>query len=240
MTGSTQRSALVLDEIADDREFLRLHLELMGLLVDGTGIAAEAKGLFLNRSYSVAFIFPGQQPQEGLALCREFKAKSTVPIIMCTSRTGKVTEGGALAAGADDYVVKPIDPRILTLRISQQIERRESPLKEAHTVLTWGVLTLDLTSHRFFVSKDIVELTNAEFRFLQLLMAHPDQVFTRVQIIDAIGSFRGVGSDHIVDNHASRIRKKVLLHGGPDVITVVRSVGFRMGELNAEAKLGGA
>ncbi len=63
---------------------------------------------------------------------------------------------------------------------------------------------------------------------MQLLMENPRQIFSRDQIIDAIGSFRGLGSDHIVDNHASRIRKKVKENGGPDVISVVRSVGFRL------------
>jgi DNA-binding response OmpR family regulator len=59
-------------------------------------------------------------------------------------------------------------------------------------------------------------------------MENPRQIFSRDQIIDAIGSFRGLGSDHLVDNHASRIRKKIKENGGPDVISVVRSVGFRL------------
>jgi DNA-binding response OmpR family regulator len=80
----------------------------------------------------------------------------------------------------------------------------------------------------FRVNTVPVALTHAEFEFMTLLMENPLRIFSRDQIIDAIGSYRGLGSDHIVDNHASRIRKKIKDNGGPDVISVVRSVGFRL------------
>lgn len=74
----------------------------------------------------------------------------------------------------------------------------------------------------------VVQLTNTEHQILQLLMANPRRVFSREQIIDAVAAFRGVGSATSVDNHASRLRKKIRSNGGPDVIKVVRSVGFKL------------
>jgi DNA-binding response OmpR family regulator len=65
---------------------------------------------------------------------------------------------------------------------------------------------------------------------MHLLMQHPDQVFSRDQILNSIGMLTGVGSDHIVNVHASRIRAKIRAAGGPEVIKVVRSVGFRLGD----------
>jgi two-component system catabolic regulation response regulator CreB len=78
------------------------------------------------------------------------------------------------------------------------------------------------------IGNNAVNLTNMEFQFLQLLMENPQRVFSRNQILDAIGVMKGIGTDHVVDSHASRIRAKIREHGGPEVIAVIRSVGFRL------------
>jgi DNA-binding response OmpR family regulator len=89
-------------------------------------------------------------------------------------------------------------------------------------------LELDLSQHSFTISGKLVMLTNSEYQFLQLLMANPQRIFSREQILQAIGAFRGLKSDHLVDAHASRLRKKIREAGGPELISVVRSVGFRL------------
>jgi len=89
---------------------------------------------------------------------------------------------------------------------------------------------MDLTQHSFKVGDKIIGLTNMEYQFLQLLMENPQRVFSRNQILEAIGVMKGIGTDHIVDSHASRIRSKIRAHGGPEVIAVIRSVGFRLAD----------
>jgi two-component system catabolic regulation response regulator CreB len=76
-----------------------------------------------------------------------------------------------------------------------------------------------------------------EYQFLQLLMENPQRVFSRNQILDAIGVMKGIGTDHIVDSHASRIRAKIRDNGGPKVISVIRSVGFRLSDSKPEEQL---
>ena len=221
-------NALVVEDHPSDRLEIRLHLELMGFIVYDTPSVAEAQELFEVRDYSIVLIHVGHSPIESLQLCRALRAISTVPIIMLTKRDETVDEAMVLSAGADDYVTKPITARILTSRITQQMKRGESQRQPRANILSWGPLEMDLSQHSFSVSGVHVLLTNAEYQFLQLLMASPERIFSREQIINAIGSFRGVGSDHLVDNHASRIRKKIREMGGPEVISVVRSVGFRL------------
>jgi two-component system catabolic regulation response regulator CreB len=87
---------------------------------------------------------------------------------------------------------------------------------------------MDLSNHEFSVADKELHLTNTEFQFLQLLMENPQRIFTRNQILEAIGVMKGVGSNQLVDTHASRLRKKIREHGGPEVINVIRSVGFRL------------
>jgi two-component system response regulator RegX3 len=221
-------NALLIEDDTDDRLAIRLTLELMGFVVYDTPTQQEAKELFSQRDYSIVLIHLGHSQLESMQICRSIRAESTVPIIMLTQRDEVVDEEMVLAAGADDYVTKPIVERILTSRITQQVKRGQSQRAPRANILTWGPLEMDLSQHSFTISGKDVVLTNSEFQFLQLLLANPKRIFSREQILQAIGSFDGEKSDHLVDSHASRIRGKIRSAGGPEVISVVRSVGFRL------------
>jgi two-component system response regulator RegX3 len=221
-------NALLVEDDAEDRLTLRLQLELLGFVVYDTPSSTEADELFRQRDYSIVLIHLGHAQLDSLKVCRAIRAASTVPIIMLTSRDEVIDEEMVLSAGADDYITKPVVDRILSSRVIQQVKRGQSQRAPRANVLTWGPLSMDLSQHKFMISDKEVMLTNTEFQFLQLLMANPNRIFSREQILQAVGSFRGVNSDHIVDTHASRIRKKIRENGGPEVITIVRSVGFRL------------
>jgi len=221
-------NVLLVEDDAEDRLEIRLQMEVMGFVVYDTPSLTEARELFDQRDYSLVILHVGHAQLESLQVCRAIRADSTVPIIMLTDRDEVVDEEMVLAAGSDDYVTKPIIPRILTSRVTQQIKRGETQRAPRANILSWGELEMDLSQHRFRVAGKEVMLTNTEYQFMQLLMANPKRVFTRAQIVDAISAFRGSASDHVVDNHASRLRKKIKEVGGPNVIEVVRSVGFRL------------
>jgi len=228
MTFEDVPNALLVEDDAEDRLQIRLQLELMGFVVYDTPSYQEAQELFEQRDYSIVLIHLGHAQLESMQLCRTIRAESTVPIIMLTQREEVVDEEMVLSAGADDYVTKPIMNRILTSRVTQQIKRGQSQRAPRANILTWGPLEMDLSQHSFTISGKEVMLTNTEYQFLQLLMANPQRIFSREQVLQAIGAFRGEKSDHLVDSHASRLRKKIRDNGGPEVIAVVRSVGFRL------------
>ena len=211
-----------------DRLETRLHLELMGFIVYDTPTSIEAKEIFVQRDFSLVLIHFSINPLQSLELCRWIRAESNVPIIMMTKRGELVDEQMVMAAGADDYVSKPIDSTILSSRIVQQIRRGRGQRSPRANILVWGTMKMDLSNHEFSVGIKELHLTNTEFQFLQLLMENPQRIFTRNQILEAIGVMKGVGSNQLVDTHASRLRKKIREHGGPEVINVIRSVGFRL------------
>jgi DNA-binding response OmpR family regulator len=161
---------------------------------------------------------------------RFVRATSTVPIIAITSRNDVVTEEMAMNAGADDYVTKPIEIRILNARVLQQLKRGQSQRSPRANILNWRTLEMDLSQHSFTVEGVHVQLTNTEFQFLQLLMENPQRVFSRDQVVQALGILRGADLAHTVDSHASRLRTKIRKAGGPEVIAVVRRVGFRLAD----------
>ena len=227
-TGVTPSAVLSAEDNPKDRSEIRLHLELMGFIVFEATDGEEAKAIFQQRNFSLVLIHFSMNPLKSLELCRWVRATSNVPIIMLTQRGELVDEQMAMAAGADDYISKPVDSNILNSRIAQQMLRGGGQQAPKINILSWGPLKMDLSTHEFTVDGREIHLTNTEFQFLELLLEDPKRIFTRNQILEAIGVMKGVGSNQLVDTHASRLRKKIRDHGGPEVINVIRSVGFRL------------
>jgi DNA-binding response OmpR family regulator len=148
---------------------------------------------------------------------------------MLTSRDEIIDEVMALNAGADDYAVMPISPHILTARVAHQLKRSQRPVTAPReNQLRQGPLMMDLDQYRFFVHDIEVVLTKSEFQIMRLLLENPSLVLSRQQFLTALDILPGVGSDHIVDTHASRLRAKIRRHGVENALTSVRGVGFRL------------
>jgi len=224
----TPNNVLFIEDDAKIREQVRLHLEVMGFVVHDTPSSKEGGEIFNQHSFNLVIVHLGHAQLASLELVRLIRAASTVPILMLTRRDEVVDESMIMAAGADDYISVPIDFKVFNSRVNQQIRRGESQRVPRANLLTWDNLEMDLSQHSFKIDEKIVQLTNMEFQFLQLLMENPARIFSRNQILEAIGVMKGIGTDHIVDTHASRIRNKIRENGGPEVIAVIRSVGFRL------------
>ena len=227
---SPPNNVLLLEDESEDRESTRLHLELMGFIVYDTPSPTEAREIFSQHDFSLVILHLAHAQLVSLEICRSIRASSTVPILMFTKRDEVIDEKMVMSAGADDYVTKPIESKILTSRITQQLKRGQTQRAPRANILTWGILQMDLSQHIFIINEKPIALTNTEFQFLQLLMENPQRIFSRNQILEAIGVLKGIGTDHIVDSHASRLRSKIRENGGPEVIAVVRSVGFRLAD----------
>jgi two-component system response regulator VicR len=221
-------NVLFVEDDAETREQVRLHLEVMGFVVYDTPSSKEGSEIFSLHSFNLVIVHLGHAQLASLEFVRLIRAASTVPILMLTKRNEIVDEPMIMAAGADDYISIPIDFKVLNSRVNQQIRRGESQKVPRANLLTWNNLEMDLSQHSLKIDDKLVNLTNMEFQFLQLLMENPARIFSRNQILEAIGVMKGIGTDHIVDTHASRIRNKIRENGGPEVISVIRSVGFRL------------
>lgn len=230
MVAEPKPNALLVEDDAIDRLDIKLHLEVLGFSVFDVSSAQEAHEIFPIRDYSLVLIHLGHAPLEALEICRQIRALSTVPILFITHRNEVVDEELALGAGADDYVTKPIEQRILISRVTQQMKRGESQRAPRKTLLTWDNLTLDLAEHLFKIGQKEILLTNSEYRFLQLLMENPQRVFSKEQVLVAVSALRDSSSGN-VENYAQQLRSKIKRNGGPDVIDVVRSVGFRLASI---------
>ena len=220
-------NALLIEDNNQDRLDIKLQLEVMGFIVFDVASTHEAREVFGIRDYSLVLLHLGHAPLESLEICRQIRAQSTVPILMITQRGEVVDEELALGAGADDYIIKPIETRILTSRVTQQLKRGESQRAPRQTILSWENLTLDLAEHLFKIGEKEILLTNSEYRFLQLLMENPQRVFSKEQVLTAVSALKDAANGS-VETYAHQLRSKIKRNGGPDVIDVVRSVGFRL------------
>ena len=232
---SPKPNSLLLEDNSIDRTEIKVQLEVMGFTVFDVSTAQEAREIFSIRDYSLVLIHLGHAPLESLEICRQIRAISTVPILMITKRDEVVDEQLALGAGADDYLTKPIEQRILASRVTQQFRRGESQRAPRKTLLTWENLTLDVAEHLFKIGDKEILLTNSEYHFLHLLMEDPHRTFSKEQVLTVVATLRDASSS--VETYAHQLRSKIKRNGGPDVINVVRSTGFRLARTNEESKL---
>ena len=165
---------------------------------------------------------------DGLEVLRRLRAQgSDVPVLVLTARGEEADRLLGLGFGADDYVVKPLSPREICLRVAALLRRRVAPpVAKAETaeVLRWGEVELVPAEHRVTVRGEEVSLTPREFDLLALLLREPERLHTRSALLDALWP-EGYVTDHALDVHLASIRKKL---GSALGIANVRGVGYRL------------
>ncbi len=164
---------------------------------------------------------------DGFEVCRRLRRDSDVPVIMLTARGDDLDIVGGLESGADDYVVKPVEPRVLDARIRAVLRRiaRADSAGETH-----GELVID--RHALIVRRagSDVSLTPTELRLLLVLSGSPRQVFSREQLLDLVWEHNYLGDSRLVDACVQRLRAKVEADSSePRYIQTVRGFGYRFG-----------
>jgi DNA-binding response OmpR family regulator len=219
---------LVVDDNEDIRFFVKSALMPEGFEVIEAANGTQALEIFRKQEPSVIILDLSIGQPDGFEVCREIRKVSTVPIIMLTSHVEEMDEAMCLAAGADDYITKPVSARILALRTTTQIRHRASQTKVQGAIITAGPLSLNTDTRDLMIDGKRIDLTRTEYDFLHLLISNPKRVFTREQISEAIGTSLEYSSDHLLDTHASRIRMKIREVTDVKVLHAVRGVGYRL------------
>ena len=161
---------------------------------------------------------------DGIAVCREVRRFSSVPIIMATARVEEVDRLLGLELGADDYITKPFSPREVVARVVAVL-RRTARMGEPGAPLR---VDIDEAGQRIAVGGHRLDLTPTEFRLLGLLASRPGRIYSRAQILDLAYGDNGDVSDRIVDSHVKNIRKKLAtVLPGVELLHSVYGVGYR-------------
>ena len=165
---------------------------------------------------------------DGLTVCREVRAKGFHnPILMLTARTDDMDQILGLEMGADDYVPKPVKPRLLLARIRALLRRVEADQEPASSRLEFGNLVIDNAAREVLLGGEAVELTSAEYDLLWLLASNAGNVLSRETIFEKLRGIQYDGQDRSIDVRISRIRPKVGDDpDNPKRIKTVRSKGY--------------
>jgi two-component system response regulator RegX3 len=165
----------------------------------------------------------------GTEVCRQLRARSSVPIIMLTAKDSEVDKVVGLELGADDYVTKPYSARELVARIRAVLRRQGEPEQPADAVLSAGPVRMDVERHVVAVDGRPVALPLKEFDLLELLLRNAGRVLTRVQLIDRVWGSDYVGDTKTLDVHVKRLRAKIEPDpANPAYLLTVRGLGYKL------------
>ncbi len=227
-----QDHILIVDDDAEIRGLLSEYLQKQGYrataVADGKGLRA-AVGTSHPDVIILDLMLPGE---DGLALCRDLRARSDVPIIMLTARGDETDRIVGLELGADDYVAKPFSPRELLARIKSVLRRARSlpeNLKPQEVACyRFAGWTLDVATRNLAApDRVVIPLSGTEFRLLRIFLDHPNRVLTRDQLIDLMLSRDAAPFDRAIDVQVSRLRHRLREDAKePAIIKTVRSQGY--------------
>lgn len=164
---------------------------------------------------------------DGIEVCTRIRSESGVPIIMLTAKTDTSDVVKGLESGADDYMVKPFNPKELVARIRTRL-RPATP--DSQDSLQIGDLVLDVAGHEVKRGEQRINLTPLEFDLLLTLASKPQQVFTREMLLEQVWGYHYKADTRLVNVHVQRLRAKV--EDDPDnprIVMTVRGVGYRAG-----------
>ena len=170
-------------------------------------------------------MLPGE---DGLSICRRVRPQFPGPILMLTARGEEIDHIVGLEVGADDYVGKPVSPRLLLARVSALL-RRAGGAPGGGARLEFGDLSIDRSSREVRVGEDLVELTSAEFDLLWMLAEHAGHPVSREELLRELRGIEWDGLDRSIDVRCSGLRRKLAeWPGHEDRIKTVRGVGYQL------------
>jgi two-component system, OmpR family, response regulator RegX3 len=222
---------LVVDDEQSYRDALAVALQREGFLVETAADGTEAIARFEAARPALVLLDVMLPKISGIDVCRELRARSRVPIIMVTARTGEIDAVVGLEVGADDYVTKPFRLRELIARVRAALRRgpvADVEDEEHSDVIEVGDVRLDAGRHEVYVSGAPVALPLKEFELLEILMTNAGRVLTRDVLIDRIWGPNYFGDTKTLDVHVKRLRSKIEADpANPNRIVTVRGVGYR-------------
>ncbi|ADJ63033.1 response regulator [Herbaspirillum seropedicae] len=228
----TNTHILVVDDDRDIRTLLAEYLDSNGLRTLTATNGSEMRRVLEESRVDLIVLDLTLPGEDGLTLCRNLRATSSVPVIMLTARGEPLDRILGLEMGADDYLAKPFEPRELFARIRSVLRRTQAlPPNMAQpdvAAMRFAGWTLDLTA-RHLVNRDgvVVALSGAEFRLLKVFLDHPNRVLNRDQLLELTQGRESDPFDRSVDIQISRLRQKLGDDARtPTIIKTVRNEGY--------------
>ncbi len=222
---------LIVDDEKNICELIRLYVEKEGFKTFVAYDGVEAVEKFHEDSPDIVLLDVMLPQKDGWQVCREIRGESDVPIIMLTAKGEVFDKVLGLELGADDYIVKPFEPKELVARIKAVLRRSgKSYEKENGQEITFLGLTINRDTYEVELNGKIIEMPPKEFELLYFLAEHKNKVFTRDQLLNEIWGYEFFGDSRTIDVHIKRIREKIETEetqGFPWQLKTIWGVGYK-------------
>lgn len=218
------QTVVIVEDEPQIAELLRDYLHGSGFKTQIVGDGLQAVDVIRAAQPALVLLDLMLPGKDGLAICRELRGHSKVPIIMVTARVEEIDRLLGLEIGADDYICKPFSPREVVARVKAVLRRAA-----AGQTPDPGLLLLDEQRYEARVRDRPVSLTAVEFQLLKLLASEPGRIFSRNHLMERIYPDHRVVSDRTIDSHIKKLRRKLEV-AAPEVelIHSVYGVGYKV------------
>ncbi|MFA5583219.1 MAG: response regulator [Bacteriovoracaceae bacterium] len=218
---------LVIEDEKDIRDLISFQLKSKGHEIIGVDKAEDAVSFIENNHpidlFIVDWMLPGQiSGLDFIKSVKNYERYKETPIIMITALTQPENIVAGLDAGANDYITKPFDLKVLEARVRVQLR---DPLPSNKESFEFGELKIEIAKCKVYVSDQEINLTSTEFKILHLLTSKPGHVFTREQLINSILGEQVFVTGRTIDTHIAGLRKKMATTS--DYIETIRGIGYR-------------
>ncbi|MDA7088998.1 two-component system response regulator CreB [Pseudomonas sp. SA3-5] len=198
---------LIVEDEAAIADTLVYALQAEGFTTCWLGLGGVALERLAGEPFDLVILDVGLPDIGGFEVCKRLRRFSEVPVIFLTARSEEIDRVVGLEIGADDYVVKPFSPREVAARV-KAILKRTAPRESAASAPS-GPFQVDSERVQIHYHGQLLSLTRHEFRLLQNLLAQPERVFSREQLLDGLGVAADVGYERSIDSHVKSLRAKL-------------------------------
>ncbi len=226
----TKNKVLIVDDEANICELIRLYVEKEGYNAIIATDGAKAVEKFMQEKPDMVLLDIMLPVKDGWQVCREIRAVSDTPIIMLTAKGETFDKVLGLELGADDYIVKPFEPKELVARMKAVLRRTEvrtAPQEESGDELVFDGLKIGRETYEIYLDGKKIVMPPKEFELLYFLAKNKNKVYTRDQLLDEIWGYEFFGDSRTVDVHIKRIREKIESEGKNWRLKTVWGVGYK-------------
>ncbi len=212
---------LIVDDEDQIRNILRMYLVKEGYDVLEAEDGEKALNIFYEKPVDLVVLDVMLPKKDGWSILREIKKYSETPVIMLTARDESEDEIFGFEMGADDYVTKPFNNKILLARINSLLKKKNHI---NDNVIKLGNLTINDISHSVINGDTELELSPKEYELLLYFVKNNKIVLSREKLLNEVWGYDFVGDDRTIDTHVKNLRKKI----GKDNIKTIRGIGYKL------------
>lgn len=215
------KKILIVDDEEQIRNILRMYLVREGYEISEAEDGEKGLRLFYEKPFDLVILDVMLPKKDGWSILREIKKYTETPVIMLTARDDSEDEVFGFEMGADDYITKPFNNKVLLARVKSLLRKSNNSVE---SIIEIGDLVINDTSHSVTDSKREIELAPKEYDLLVYLVKNNKIALSREKLLNEVWGYDFLGDDRTIDTHIKNLRKKI----GKGAIKTIRGIGYKL------------